>query len=138
MRTFGSTVWRFGLSFLLAAHGIAHTVGFLVPWGAAIGGTRYDTTLLAGLVDLGATGTLVLGLVYFGVTVAFLLAAVAVAQDLTGWRRWTIGVAAFSTGLTIIGLPATQIGLYLNLALLVMLLVVPRLGIESGRARATV
>jgi hypothetical protein len=136
MRNVGSTVWRFGLALLLAAHGVAHAVGFLVPWGSAIGGTPYDTTLLGGLVDVGGAGMLVMGLLYLGATVAFLLAAVAVAQDLVGWRRWTLGVAAFSTGLTVTGWPATQIGLYLDLVLIAALLVVPRVGMGARRARA--
>ncbi len=137
MRDVGSTVWRFGLALLLAAHGVAHAVGFMVPWGAAIDGTPYDTTLLGGLVDVGGAGMLVMGLLYVGATVAFLLASVAVAQDLVGWRRWTLGVTAFSTGLTVTGWPATQIGVYLNLVLFAALLVVPRLGMGARRERAT-
>src|SRR5947199_17315 len=59
---------RWLLAGLLIAHGIAHVVGFVVPWKILTSKEMpYRTTILASSVDLGETGARLLGRMWLGV-----------------------------------------------------------------------
>ena len=48
---------RFGLAFLLVAHGVAHLVGFVSSWKlATLAELPYKTTVFSGRVDVGDAG----------------------------------------------------------------------------------
>jgi hypothetical protein len=66
---------RFALAALLMAHGVAHLVGFVVPWRlVASQEVAYRTTILASAIDVGDAGIRMLGIVW-------LLAAAALCAD---------------------------------------------------------
>ena len=53
---------RFALAALLIAHGVAHLVGFLVPWKLlSTAEVPYRTTVLGGLIEVGDAGARALG-----------------------------------------------------------------------------
>jgi hypothetical protein len=55
---------RFALAALLMAHGVAHLVGFVVPWRlVASQEVAYRTTILASAIDVGDAGIRMLGIV---------------------------------------------------------------------------
>ena len=84
---------------LLAAffvlHGIAHGVGFVVPWRLMeVEETAYSTTLLAGRWDVGDVGIRLVGLLWLATGLAFVAAGAGVWM-LKGW--WTPAATAAAT-----------------------------------------
>jgi hypothetical protein len=109
---------RVALAGLMAVHGIAHLVGFAVPWRLLQAEEMpYSTTLLAGRLDVGDAGIKMVGLVWLGLAVAFLAAAVGVWMDRPGWTGIALGVAAASLVMSVLGWPAARIGVAVNLVL---------------------
>lgn len=110
------------LGVLLLMHGVAHLVGFLVPWRLfEADDLPYGTTIFAGRIDVGPTGIRLVGLVWLAVAVAFAVTAVAV---------WTASPRALSAipplvlaslVLCVAGWPAAKIGIPVNLGLLALL-----------------
>ena len=102
---------RFALSALLIAHGVAHLVGFVVPWKlVSTAEVPYRTTILGGMIDVGDAGTRALGVVWLMAALAFVLLAGAV---LAGWnvRLWIFAMLALSIVLCVVGWPEARIGL---------------------------
>ncbi len=104
---------------LLAAHGLIHLIGFLVPWQIAqVEGFAYRTTALGGSVELGTIGAQLVGLAWLAIAVGFVVAAVGV------WRRsaWALGLtgalAIASLLVCVLGLPETVAGIVVNVAIL--------------------
>jgi hypothetical protein len=119
---------RWLLSIVFMAHGLAHLVGFVVPWGLwEVKDAPYRTTLLAGRVDVGDTGIRVFGLLWLGVALAFIIAGIAgfVGQL---WWPFAIGVALFSLVLGTLGWPDTRIGVVVDVVILILL----TLGVRAG------
>ena len=118
---------RFALSALLLAHGVAHLVGFAVPWKLLSSAeVPYRTTILGGVIDVGDPGVRTLGVVWLIAALAFILLAGAV---LAGWnvRLWTFAMLALSMVLCVVGWPEARIGLVVNAVLLIVLLAMPDL-----------
>ena len=118
---------RFALASVLTAHGVAHLVGFAVPWKLMSSAeVPYRTTILGGAFDVGHTGTRALGVIWLMAALAFVLLAAAV---LAGWsvRWWTFVMLAVSIVLCVAGWPETRIGLVVNAVLLTALLALPDL-----------
>lgn len=68
---------RFGLAFLLAAHGVAHLVGFVSSWKlATLAELPYKTTVFSVRVDVGEAGARVMGVLWLLAALAFLVAAI--------------------------------------------------------------
>jgi len=138
---------RYALSALLAAHGVAHLVGFLVPWRLMTAPDMpFKTTLLAGRVDVGEAGIKVIGALWLLTAVAMVVAAAGVAFQ----TRWAgilvLPVVAVSLVLCLVELPQARIGLVLNGVLVLTLLLHPTLGAgvmrwqhmsDDARARLT-
>lgn len=119
---------RLILAALLVAHGIAHLVGFVVPWKLlSTVEVPYRTTILAGLADVGDPGARAVGVVWLVAAVAFVLLAAAV---LAGWnvRMWAFAMLSLSMVLCVVGWPEARIGLVVNVILLAALLAMPDLG----------
>lgn len=119
---------RYALSALLAAHGVAHLVGFLVPWKLiAAPDMPFKTTLLAGRVDVGEAGIRVVGVLWLLTAVVM----VATALGLAVQARWAgsivLPVLAVSLVLCLVELPHARIGLVLNGVLVPLLLLHPAL-----------
>ena len=118
---------RVALAALLIAHGVAHLVGFVVPWKfISTAEVPYRTTILGGVADLGDAGARALGVVWLVAALAFVLLAGAV---LDGWnvRLWTFAILALSIVLCVVGWPKARIGLVVNVVLLTVLLAMPDL-----------
>jgi hypothetical protein len=115
---------RFILAAVLGAHGIAHFVGFVFSWQiATLVELPYKTTILAGRIDLGDGGIPAMGLLWLLGGLGLLIAAVAVATDTPWSLRLTALMVAMSLVLCAIGWPDSRIGLVVNVALAVALVV---------------
>jgi hypothetical protein len=56
---------RFVLAALLIVHGVAHAVGFVVPWKlVSTAEVPYKTTIPGGMCDVGDAGARALGIVW--------------------------------------------------------------------------
>jgi hypothetical protein len=106
----------------LAAHGLIHLIGFVVPWGIAqVEGFPYRTSALAGAVALGETGARAVGVAWLVLAVGFVIAGAAT------WRReaWapllTAVLAIASIVVCVLGLPEAAFGIVVNVAILVAL-----------------
>ena len=109
-----------------ALHGAVHVIGFTVAW--QIGGPRgveYSTALLNGAVEIGDTGTRVFGLIWLAATAAIVAAAAVLWRGHPRGRQTAVALTLVSLGLCLLGLPGTQYGLAIDLALLALLAVVP-------------
>lgn len=116
-------IMRLALSAFLIAHGVAHVVGFAVPWRLVkTSDVPYRTTLLAGTIDVGDAGARAVGVIWLLAALAFALIGSAV---LAGWNvRLPLFVAlGFSLGLCVLGWPDARIGVVVNAALLGLLFV---------------
>ncbi len=110
------------LGVLLLAHGVAHLVGFLVPWRLfEADDLPYTTTILGGRIDLGATGIRLVGLVWLALALAFGVTAVAVWTASPRVLSALLPLALASLVLCITGWPAAKIGVPVNLGLLAFL-----------------
>jgi len=121
---------------VLAAHGLIHLIGFVVPWRiATLDGFAYRTTAFGGQLSLGETGAQILGLAWLAVAVGFLVAATGI------WRAapWAVPMAGLlavaSLAVCVLGLPETSAGIVVNLALLVGIAAV---ALRPGRSAARV
>ena len=120
---------RYALSVLLAAHGIAHLVGFLVPWRLLSSPDMpYKTTLLAGRVDIGDAGIRVIGVLWL-LTAGLMAASAAGLALQTRWAEsMVLPVVLVSLVLCLIEVPQARIGLALNVGLVLLLLLHPTVG----------
>ena len=106
----------------LIAHGLVHLLGFVVNWQlASLAEMPYKTTLLAGALDVGATGIRAVGLLWLLGAVGFVVAGGAVFNLRPWWRVFTLGATLFSLALCILGWPDARFGLLVNLAILAFL-----------------
>lgn len=120
---------RIILGVLMAIHGTAHIVGFLASWPRLVpAGTEYKTTVLMGRVDLGNAGTHALGILWLLTAMAFWLASFAAFVDRPWWMPAALGAALVSLFLSLVALPDSRIGLPVNVAIIVALLIAPRFG----------
>lgn len=112
----------------LALHGLAHLVGFLVPWRLMESDEMpYTTTLLNGTVDVGAVGIRVAGLGWLALGLAFGWSAWGVWSG-QGWAGGSVAaVATASAIMCIVGWPQARIGLYVDLAILAALVAASRI-----------
>ena len=117
------------LALLLLGHGFAHLVGFVGPWKIGKPDRRqpYTTTLLAGRLNVGDTGIRVVGILWLLAAVAFGVLALAVLTDAPWWRPAAIWIASYSLVLSILGLPASWVGIAVDIILLAYVLFAHRL-----------
>jgi hypothetical protein len=109
------------LALLLIVHGIAHLVGFVVPWRLITApdlGVR--TTVFGGALEVGEGGTKVLGIAWLVLAIGFVASG---AGLMSGWENtvWIVRLAALSLVLCVVGWPDTRIGLVVNAAILAVL-----------------
>ena len=120
---------RIVIALLLVFHGVAHLVGFVVPWRlASLPDAPRGTTILAGAVDVGETGIRAVGLGWLALAVAFAVLAAGLLQGATWWYPATLVVITASAVFCAIGWPEARIGLWVNAALLALVIVGARLG----------
>jgi len=120
---------RTALAFLMALHGVAHLVGFAVPWRLTHGDEiTYKTTLLAGRLDVGDLGIRIVGIVWLGLAVAFVASAVGAFTQQPWWTAAATWTAVASLGMSLLSLPEAKIGVPVNLVVLATLLIGGRVG----------
>jgi hypothetical protein len=111
------------LAALFIGHGVAHVVGFAVPWKLVTSSeVPYRTTVAGGLVDIGPAGVRLVGLLWLVVAVALVSVAAGVLQHTTWWYRESIAVLTVSCVLCLLGWPDSRPGLVAN-ALIVIVLI---------------
>ena len=119
---------HFVISALFVIHGVAHLVGFVVPWRiATLEETPYKTTIFNGKIDVGDSGIRAIGVGWLITALAFMVCAVAVAMQLQWWIWVAMAATLVSFDLTIIGWPESRIGVAVNV-LIVVLLIASALG----------
>ena len=114
---------RYVFGVFLAAHGLAHLVGFATAWRLS-NTLPYHTTLFGGRMDVGAGGMQGIGLLWLLATLGFCIAGVALATGAWWWRPLAAGVAAGSLLLSVAEWPAARVGAAIDLALLTALTIV--------------
>lgn len=116
-------MWRYALAALFFAHGVAHLVGFVVPWKlGSFAETPYHTTILSGRIDLGDAGIRVMGLAWLAAGIACAVAAFGFVVE----GRWALRFAGLivltSSTLCVALWPQARPGLMANVGLAVGLL----------------
>jgi predicted cation transporter len=107
---------------VLAAHGLIHLIGFVVPWRiAAVEGFPYRTTALDGILALGDTGTRLVGIAWLVLAIGFVVAAAATWRGEAWARALAAGLAAASIVVCGLGLPEAVAGVAVNIAILAVL-----------------
>lgn len=107
----------------LIAHGLVHLLWFVVPWQLTeVDGLPYSKTILAGRVDLGASGIRVFGLLWVAATIMFVLAGAGLLFSAPWWYTVTLAAAVFSFILCILGLPIAKYGALIDIAIVAVLL----------------
>jgi hypothetical protein len=116
---------RIAISLLFIAHGVAHLVGFVVPWKLmSTAELPYRTTVLGGVLDVGDSGARAVGIAWLVTALAFILIGPVMIVG-GNVRTWTFVVLTLSVVLCVIGWPDTRIGLAVNALLFGALLVAP-------------
>jgi len=114
---------RTALAVLMALHGTAHLAGFVTAWRLVPSqAASYKTTVLAGRVDLGASGIHVFGVLWLLAAAAFWLASIGAFTNRPWWVSMALGTAIVSLALSLIALPESRIGVPINLLIVVALL----------------
>ncbi len=116
------------VSIVLILHGLVHLMGMTVYLKlGTLEGFSYKTTLLNGRWDLGETGIAVFGALWAVAAVGFVIAGVAL---LAGWS-WRqpvlVGMTLFSLALTVLDWNIASKGAMINIAILAVLWLGPRL-----------
>ncbi|HEM49106.1 MAG TPA: hypothetical protein ENO27_02730 [Caldithrix sp.] len=112
---------RLALSIFLFAHGIAHLVGFLVPWRfVKTEDMPYKTTLLMGKIDIGDIGIRIIGIIWLLIALAYFYAGWITFQQTDYWINYTLVVTIISLIFCIAAIPDSHIGIYINIALIVL------------------
>jgi hypothetical protein len=107
---------------LLAAHGLIHLIGFVVPWGIThVEGFPYRTSALAGAIALGEPGARLVGVVWLVLAVGFVVAGVATWRRVAWAAPLTAVLAVGSIVVCVLGLPEAAFGIVVNVAILAAL-----------------
>ena len=104
---------------LVAAHGLIHLIGFVVPWGiSTVEGFPYRTTALGGAIALGDAGARAIGIVWLACAVGFVVAGLGVWRRVSWALPLTAALAVASIALCVLGLPESSAGIVVNGAIL--------------------
>ena len=123
-------LFRVPLAVLLLGHGVAHLVGFVVPWKIAIlAEVPYGTTILAGRVDLGPNGIRALGVLWLLVALAFVVIAGAITFQAGWWYQALLITTGVSLVLCVLGWPDSRLGLIANVLALGLAILAVRSGV---------
>ena len=120
---------RIVLAVLFVLHGLAHGVGFAVPWKLIESeDVTYRTTLLSGHLDVGDVGIRLVGILWLLVGLAFVATGVGAWLGQGWWLRGAVAVAGVSLAMCVLGWPEARAGAALNVAILLVLSLGPHLG----------
>jgi hypothetical protein len=114
---------RFVIAALFIIHGVAHLVGFVVPWRiTTLKDTPYRTTILNDRVNVGEAGIKAIGVLWLFAALAYMACGVAVIVQLQWWFWLAVVTTFVSFDLTIIGWPESKIGVAVNGLIVVVLI----------------
>lgn len=106
------------IAVVLAAHGLAHLIGFLAAFQLGDFAARpLETSLLWGRLDADTTTIQVMGIGWLLLAVAFVAVAVALWRSMRHALSGLAVVTMISLGFTILASPTAIIGLVVNLAI---------------------
>jgi len=114
---------RWGGAAFLAAHGVAHLVGVVDLWRIAEPADGFRTAFLDGRWEPAAPVLSLVGALWLAAALAFAVAAYGLARRRAWLVPLTAATAAGSLALSVLAWPEAQIGVYVNLVLLALLLV---------------
>jgi hypothetical protein len=115
-------------SLVLIMHGLIHLMGTTAYLKLAdIKALPYKTTLLGGQWNLGANGIAVYGVLWALAAVGFIVAGVAVIASWSWWQPVLVGVTLFSLVLTLLDWGVAYAGVIINIVILTVLWVGPRI-----------
>ena len=113
---------------VLVLHGLIHLMGTAAYLKlAVIQQLPYKTTVLGGRWDLGAGGIAVYGVLWAVAAVGFVVAALAFWFGWAGWQPLLLGVTLLSLALTALDWDVAFAGVILNIVILALLWLGPRL-----------
>ena len=116
------------LTGVLALHGVIHLLGVAAYLKLAeVQTLPYKTTVLDGRWDLGPTGIALFGVLWGVAALGFLYAALAFGLRWESARATLLGVALLSLVLTILDFRVAPMGIGVNLAILLLIVLLPRL-----------
>lgn len=99
---------HYAVAVFVAIHGIAHVVGFVVPWRLAdLKGMPYSTRVLGDRIEVGDAGIRVVGLLWLLAGLANITVAGAIAFMSPWWLTGLLGATVFSFLLCVLGWPPT-------------------------------
>jgi hypothetical protein len=103
----------------LAAHGLIHLIGFVVPWQlVVVDGFAYRTTAFGGALSVGDGGARVIGLAWLALAAGFVIAGIALFRNV-GWALpLAAALALGSLAVCAMGLPETAPGIAVNAVIL--------------------
>jgi hypothetical protein len=117
------------IALVLFAHGVAHLMGFAVPWKLVnTPEAPYRTTILGGAVNLGPIGVRVYGVVWLVTALAVAVVAVGLFLKTPWWYPASLVVIPWSFALSVLSWPESRIGVVLNVVLMAVLVAGVRLG----------
>lgn len=106
-------------AFFLAAHGIAHAVGFAVSWKLTESDDlAYTTELFGGLIDAGSVGIRIVGVIWLLGAAAFVVAALLLWRRSGRAMQALLGATLLSTLLCLARPREAWIGLVIDVVLL--------------------
>jgi len=118
---------RVVIAIVLAAHGVAHLVGFVASWRLAdLRELPYKTTVFAGHLDVGDAGVKAIGVLWLVAALAFVASGAAVAFHADWAARFTALMVVVSLILCAAGWPDARIGVGVNVAVGVLLVIIAR------------
>lgn len=113
---------RIALAVLFVLHGIAHAVGFVVPWRLMeVDEAPYTTTLLAGTLDVGDVGIRLVGVLWLVTGLTFVVSGAGAWMMKTWWLEVSTVAAVASLLLSVLGWPEARMGAALNVVILAAL-----------------
>jgi hypothetical protein len=119
---------HWGAGVVLALHGLVHLLGFVSYLKLATVPTLpYKTAVLGGRLELGTAGMNVFGLAWGVAALGFVLVAAAYLLGWNWWRPALMTVTLLSLLLTVLDYGPAKAGIVVNLVILALLVLVPRL-----------
>jgi hypothetical protein len=120
---------RILLALLCAGHGVAHLVGFFAAWRPGLfPALPHKTTILAGQLNIGEAGIRIVGVLWLGMALVFAWAAVLMWLKGASAANVVMWVAAVSIVLSVLEWPDSQIGVVVNLSIVLLILAGLRYG----------
>ena len=110
---------RLAAAVFLVLHGFAHVLGFLGSWRLAeLRDVPYTTLVVNGAIDVGDVGIRIVGLLWLAAAAGFVVAGIAVWRSVRSALRITVVATSFSLVVCVLGLPASPVGVAIDVAVL--------------------